>query len=66
MIVTEKYLRFEGIPSDALAFVNAMREAQETGLEYPKVFNDFMFSIEVALQNEGMLDEDFNPVGNWK
>ena len=66
MIVIEKYLRFEGTPGDALSFVNDMREAQETGLEYPKVFNDFMFGLEVALQNEGVLDDDFNPVASWK
>ena len=62
MIIIEKYLRFEGSSADALNFVTNMREAQNTGLEYPKVFNDFMFAIEVALQNEGVLDENFEVV----
>lgn len=64
MIVIEKYLRFEGLSADALEFVDSMREIQDdTGIEFPKVFRDFIFNIEVALQREGILDEDFNRVG---
>lgn len=62
MIVIEKYLRFDGLAQDALSFVEFMREIQDEGIEFPKVLNDFVFSIEVALQREGVLDEDFNPV----
>jgi hypothetical protein len=46
------YLRFEGSEADAASFVQDMRELQSTtGLDYPKVFNDFLFAIEVALEN---------------
>lgn len=56
------YLRFDGTFEDALSFVRAMRELQRSGLDYPKVFNDFLFAIEVRLQNEGYLDDNFNEV----
>ena len=63
MNVIEKYLRFEGLAEDALSFVESMREIQDdTGIEFPKVFRDFIFSIEVALQREGVLDENFTRV----
>lgn len=57
------YLQFEGAPQDALSFVQEMRELQnDTGLEFGKVLSDFLFAIEVALQNEGLLDENFDVV----
>lgn len=47
------YLSFEGRADAAQGFVDQMREMQNmTGLDYPKVFNDFLFAIEVALSNE--------------
>ena len=32
------------------------------GNDMSKVLHDFVFGIEVALQNEGILDEDFNEI----
>lgn len=53
MIVIEKYLRFEGAPEDAMSFLESMREIQkDNGIEFPKVFHDFIFSIEVAVRKE--------------
>ena len=50
---SNRYLSFEGRADDAQWFVEQMREMQSvTGLDYPKVFNDFLFAIEVALSNE--------------
>ena len=51
--IRERYLSFEGRADDAQWFVEQMREMQSTtGLDYPKVFNDFLFAIEVALTNK--------------
>jgi hypothetical protein len=55
----EKYLKFEGLPADALSYVDSIRSVY-AGSDMPKVLNDFVFNIEVALQNIGVLDEDFN------
>ena len=57
----EKYLRFDGLPNDALSFVDDIRNAfYASGGDMPKVLNDLVFNIEVALQNAGILDDDFN------
>jgi hypothetical protein len=57
----EKYLKFDGLSSDALSFVDDIRNAFDaSGCDMPKVINDFVFNIEVALQNAGILDDDFN------
>ena len=59
----EKYLTFKGYESDALRLVEELRSAFDTaGNDMPKVLNDFVFNIEVALQNAGILDDDFNEV----
>lgn len=55
----EKYLKFDGLPADALSFVDSIRSVYDGG-DMPKVLNDFVFNIEVALQNAGILDDDFN------
>jgi hypothetical protein len=55
----EKYLSFDGLSPDAISLVNALHEAYY-GEDMPKVLNDFVFNIEVALQNAGIYDEDFN------
>jgi hypothetical protein len=55
----EKYLSFDGLPNDALSFVDSIRSVYLYD-DMPKVLNDFVFNIEVALQNEGVLDDDFN------
>jgi hypothetical protein len=59
----EKYLTFKGYETDALNLVGELRSAFDTaGMDMPKVLNDFVFNIEVALQNAGILDTDFNEV----
>jgi len=55
----EKYLSFDGLPNDALSFVDSIRSVYDGG-DMPKVLNDFVFNIEVALQNAGVLNVDFN------
>ena len=63
LIAQEKYLKFTGYETDALNLVNDIRHAFDTAnMDMPKVINDFVFNIEVALQNAGILDEDFNEV----
>ena len=61
ILAREKSLSFNGYTEDAIALVNSLREAYtHTGM--PKMLNDFVFNIEVALQNAGVLDEWFNEV----
>jgi hypothetical protein len=57
----EKYLTFKGYETDALSLVEGLRFAFSNS-DMPKVLNDFVFNIEVALQNAGFLDADFNEV----
>lgn len=58
---SEKHLSFDGHPSDAIRFVDEIRETyNEAGRDMGKTLNDFIFNIEVALQDAGYLDEDFN------
>lgn len=61
--VSEKYLSFRGDTEYALLLVNSMREAYGHS-DMPKMLNDFVFGIEVALQNAGVLDQDFNQIGS--
>ena len=42
----EKYLSFDGLPADALSFVDSIRSVYDGG-DMPKVLNDFVFNIEV-------------------
>ena len=63
LIAQEKYLTFKGYETDALNLIGELRSAFDTAqMDMPKVLNDFVFNIEVALQNAGILDEDFNEV----
>ena len=63
----EKYLQFDGLPADALSFVDHIRNVfDQAGGDMPKVLNDFVFNIEVALQNAGILDDDFNLIEEAK
>ena len=60
---SEKHLSFDGHPSDAIDFVDEIRETyNEAGRDMGKTLNDFIFAIEVALQNARYLDEDFNKI----
>jgi len=56
---SEKYLSFDGYVSDAILLIDSLHESY-MGKDMPKVLNDFVFNIEVALQNAGIYDEDFN------
>lgn len=57
----EKYLSYRGDTAYALLLVQTIREAFGHN-DMPKMLNDFVFNIEVALQNAGVLDEDFNEI----
>jgi hypothetical protein len=56
---SEKYLSFDGYVSDAIQLIDSLHEVYY-GKDIPKVLNDFVFNIEVALQNAGIYDQDFN------
>ena len=59
--ISNNYLSFDGHPGDAIRFVDEIHETyDEAGIDMGKTLNDFIFAIEVALQNAGYLDEDFN------
>jgi hypothetical protein len=57
----ERFLTYSGDADYALRLVQEIQMAF-FGTDMPKMLNDFIFNIEVALQNEGVLDEDFNKV----
>jgi uncharacterized glyoxalase superfamily protein PhnB len=64
IIATEKYLSFRGDSEYALSFVDSIRDAYDLAVQsggdgMPKMLNDFIFNIEVALQDAGVLDENF-------
>ena len=59
--VKEKGLSYEGDAEYAYHLVGSIREAYGYS-DMPKMLNDFVFGIEVALQNVGVLDEWFNRV----
>lgn len=60
---SEKYLSFDGYATDAIHLVDSLHEAY-CDIDMPKVLNDFVFNIEVALQNAGIYDSDFNLIKN--
>ena len=61
--VSNFYLVFDGLASDAYHFVNDLREASvSTGWDMGKVLSYFLFAIECELQNIGYLDESFSKV----
>ncbi len=57
----EKALTYNGDANYALYIVNDLREAYGNK-DMPKMLNDFVFNIEVALQDAGVLDADFNVI----
>jgi hypothetical protein len=61
----EQYLSFKGDQYYALDLINSLREAY-SGSDMPKMLNDFVFNLEVALQNAGVLDQDFNLIEEVK
>lgn len=58
---SERCLTYKGDTQTALYLVESIRGAYG-GMDLPKMLNDFIFNIEVALQNAGVLDEHFNLV----
>ena len=54
-------LTFHGDSQSALALVNSVRDAYGHD-EMPKLLNDFIFNLEMALQDAGVLDEWFSEV----
>lgn len=59
--VGEKGLSYEGDAEYAYRLIESIREAYGYN-EMPKMLNDFVFNIEVTLQNVGVLDEWFNKI----
>ena len=60
--VTNKYLAFNGTEEEAYSLVAEIRDAYNTaGNDMGKTLNDFVLSLEVALQETGYLDENFEP-----
>ena len=60
---TEKALTFHGDAESALYLVQSLRAAyEESGLEMTKSLSDFVFNIECALQDAGLLNEFFEEV----
>ena len=55
---SERYLSYNGDADYALYLVNSLREAYEC-VDMPKMLNDLIFNMEMALQNAGVLDENF-------
>jgi len=61
--VRNKHLSFEGGAEEAISFVTEMHVAYHTAaMDMNKTLHDFVFAIEVALQNEGYINEDFNVI----
>lgn len=58
---SEKQLSFNGDSKTALHLVDSIREAYGC-VDMPKMLNDFLFNIEMALQNANVLDEHFNEI----
>jgi hypothetical protein len=61
----EKYLSFKGDQYYALDLINSLRESYGSK-DMPKMLNDFVFNLEVALQNAGVLDQDFKLIEEVK
>lgn len=58
-----KGLSFKGTPEAAKYVIELFDEAFYTeGRDAPNFIRDFIFNIEVALQDAGYLDEHFNEV----
>ena len=58
---SERFLSFHGDAETAMYLVDSIREAYGCN-DVPKMLNDFIFNIEVALQDAGVLDEHFNRI----
>jgi hypothetical protein len=59
--VTSTSFSFNGYAGDAHEFVIHIQKIHnELSIDIPKDLNDFIFEIEVELQNVGYLDENFD------
>ena len=59
----ERALSFDGDVHTAMSLAESIRDAYDaSGMDMPKMLNDFIFNIEVALQDAGVLDQDFYEV----
>ena len=58
---SERFLTYQGDYKTALHLVNSIREAYGD-TDMPKMLNDFVFNLEVALQEAGVLDEWFGEI----
>jgi len=56
-----RQLTFNGDTQSALSLVNSLRDAYGHD-EMPKLLSDFIFNIETALQDAGVLNEWFSEV----
>ena len=55
-----KYLSYKGDSEYAKYLVWSLHDAYlEQGFDMPKMLGDFVFNIEMALQDAGVLDENF-------
>lgn len=61
---SEKSLSYTGDAEYALRLVESLRGAYG-GEDMPKMLSDFVFNIEVALQDANVLDQDFNLINNF-
>jgi hypothetical protein len=58
---SNRQLTFYGDTETALMLVESLHNAYlDNGIDMPKLLNDFVFNIEVSLQDAGILDNDFN------
>ena len=58
---SNRQLSFNGDTQTALMLVESLHNAYlDNGIDMPKLLNDFVFNIEVSLQDAGVLDNDFN------
>ena len=61
---SNRQLSFDGDTQTALMLIESIHGAYlDQGIDMPKLLNDFIFNLEVALQDANVLDQDFNVIG---
>jgi hypothetical protein len=59
--IRNKYLSFEGTNEDAYNLITELHEVyNNAGADMNKTLNDWIWAIELMLQNRGFIDENFN------
>ena len=61
---SEKSLSYKGDAEYALLLVESLHTSYG-GEDMPKMLSDFVFNIEVALQDANVLDQDFNLINTF-